>query len=106
MSGFAVTTISPAGVGQGAPAGYQWVSDERIPDQLSEPNRHFLGHLLTPADVLLDGDGDGLQPLPASLRAHARGIYVLEAAVDLLIAHQRWLDPDDFTRRFVELAAG
>jgi hypothetical protein len=37
----------------------------------------------------------------AALRAHARGLYHAEAAVDLLVGHQRWLCRDDFVGRFV-----
>lgn len=35
--------------------------------------------------------------LSAALRAHARGLYYLEAAAELLINHQSWLHRDDFT---------
>jgi len=35
------------------------------------------------------------------LRAHARGLYHAEAAVELLIGHQRWLCRDEFVGRFV-----
>jgi hypothetical protein len=35
--------------------------------------------------------------LPAALRAHARGLYYLEAATELLIDHRAWLHRDDFT---------
>jgi hypothetical protein len=35
--------------------------------------------------------------LPAELRAAATGIYALEAAVGLIIAHGTWLARDDFT---------
>jgi hypothetical protein len=34
--------------------------------------------------------------LPAALRAAAEGIYALEAATGLIIAHGTWLDRDDF----------
>ena len=34
--------------------------------------------------------------LPAALRACADGLYALEASVELLIAHARWLDREDF----------
>jgi hypothetical protein len=37
----------------------------------------------------------------AALRAHARGLHHAEAAVELLIGHQRWLCRDDFVDRFV-----
>jgi hypothetical protein len=35
--------------------------------------------------------------LPAELRAGAAGIYCLEAAAGLIIAHRTWLTRDDFT---------
>jgi len=35
--------------------------------------------------------------LPAALRAGAAGLYALEAAVGLIIAHSTWLTRDDFT---------
>jgi hypothetical protein len=38
--------------------------------------------------------------LAAALRAHAHGLYCLEAAADLLIA-QPWLRRTDFTTKFV-----
>ena len=34
--------------------------------------------------------------LPAALRAGAEGIYTLEAAAGLIIAHGTWLARDDF----------
>jgi hypothetical protein len=37
----------------------------------------------------------------AGLRAHARGLYHAEAAVELLIGHQRWLCREEFVGRFV-----
>ena len=36
--------------------------------------------------------------LPAALRAGAEGLYALEAATGLIIAHGTWLARDDFTR--------
>jgi hypothetical protein len=35
------------------------------------------------------------QPLPASLRAAADGLYPLEAATGLIIAHGTWLARED-----------
>ena len=35
--------------------------------------------------------------LPAALRAGAKGLYALEAATGLIIAHGTWLARDDFT---------
>jgi hypothetical protein len=43
--------------------------------------------------------------LAAGLRAHAQGLYCLEAAAELLIA-QDWLHRDDFTSRFVTVHPG
>jgi hypothetical protein len=34
--------------------------------------------------------------LPAALRAAAEGLYALEAATGLIIAHGTWLERDDF----------
>jgi hypothetical protein len=41
--------------------------------------------------------------LAAALRAHAEGLYCAQAAVELLIGHQRWLCREDFVGRFVRL---
>ena len=43
--------------------------------------------------------------LAAGLRAHAQGLYCLEAAAELLIA-QSWLHRDDFTSRFITVHPG
>jgi hypothetical protein len=43
--------------------------------------------------------------LAAGLRAHAQGLYCLEAAAELLIA-KSWLHRDDFTSRFTTLHPG
>ena len=37
------------------------------------------------------------------MRAHTEGLYCLQAAVELLIGHRRWLGRDDFVGRFVGL---
>jgi hypothetical protein len=37
-------------------------------------------------------------PLTAALRAAAEGLYALEAATGLIIAHGTWLTRDDFAR--------
>jgi hypothetical protein len=39
--------------------------------------------------------------LPAALRACARGLYPLEAGVDLLISHACWLHREDFQDDFI-----
>jgi hypothetical protein len=44
--------------------------------------------------------------LAAALRAHADGLYHLQAAVGLLIGHQRWLRRDDFVARFIRVVPG
>ena len=43
--------------------------------------------------------------LAAGLRAHAQGLYCLEAAAELLIA-KSWLHRDDFAGRFITLHPG
>ena len=43
--------------------------------------------------------------LAAGVRAHAQGLYCLEAAAELLIA-KSWLHRDDFTSRFVTVHPG
>jgi hypothetical protein len=43
--------------------------------------------------------------LAAGLRAHAQGLYCLEAAAELLIARS-WLHRDDFTSQFVAVHPG
>jgi hypothetical protein len=40
------------------------------------------------------------------LRAPAKGVYCAEAAVELLIGHQRWLGREDFVDGFVESGQG
>lgn len=42
----------------------------------------------------------------AGLRAQAQGLYVDEAAAELLIGHRVWLDRGDFVDGFVEVAPG
>ena len=46
-----------------------------------------------------------VQSLPAALRAAAEGIYALESATGLIIAHGTWLDRTDFIR-FVHHGTG
>ena len=41
-------------------------------------------------------------PLTEPLRAHARGTYPDEAAIELLISHNVFLHRSDFTDRFIE----
>jgi len=43
----------------------------------------------------------GVTSLPGALRAHAQGLYCLDAAVKLLIGHAAWLQHEDFLRDFV-----
>ena len=47
----------------------------------------------------------GTADLSAALRAHARGLDCLEAAVELLIGHGAWLRREDFLH-FVHTAPG
>lgn len=45
--------------------------------------------------------GSDVRSVPAALQACARGIYPLEAGVDLLISHACWLDREDFQEQFI-----
>jgi len=46
----------------------------------------------------------GSAELTAALRAHARGLHCLQAAVELLIGHAAWLRQGDFLHQFVHTA--
>ena len=45
-----------------------------------------------------------LDQLSAALRVQARGLLCAEAAVELLISQQSWLDRKDFVDEFVDRA--
>lgn len=47
----------------------------------------------------------GTADLPTALRAHARGLFCLEAVVELLIGHASWLRRKDFLH-FVHTGPG
>jgi hypothetical protein len=42
-----------------------------------------------------------LTELATALRAHANGVYALQAAAELLISHRTWLRRTDFRDRFI-----
>jgi hypothetical protein len=44
--------------------------------------------------------------LAAALREHAEGLYCLQAAVELLIGHRRWLGRDEFVGLVPDTAGG
>jgi hypothetical protein len=44
--------------------------------------------------------------LAIALRHQAEGVYCLEAAAELLIAHQTWLRRADFTSEFIQIGPG
>jgi hypothetical protein len=46
-----------------------------------------------------------LADLATALRAHANGVYPLQAAADLLISHRTWLRRADFRDRFIHHSA-
>ena len=48
----------------------------------------------------------GSADLTAALRAHARGLHCLQAAVELLIGHASWLRQGDFLHEFVHTVPG
>jgi hypothetical protein len=47
----------------------------------------------------------GLTELATALRAHAGGVYSLQAAAELLISHRTWLRRADFRGRFIHHGA-
>lgn len=71
---------------------HMWSRVDELPANTEPSPRHL-------ADLLAS-----LAPEPASaepLRAHARGLYAAEAAVELLINHASWLRRATFTDRFL-----
>jgi hypothetical protein len=52
----------------------------------------------------VDPPGNTKAALHTALRACARGIYPLEAGVELIIAHASWLRRNDFHSQFVHTA--
>jgi ADP-ribose pyrophosphatase YjhB (NUDIX family) len=87
----AVTVTDPHQLCRTCHIGHWWAED--LPDP-SPPT-------LPPTRAPLARHRPKDSPLATPLRAHARGIYTLEAAVELLIAHRTWLHRDDFHDRFV-----
>jgi ADP-ribose pyrophosphatase YjhB (NUDIX family) len=100
---FAATTEDPGRIGRRTLSHpHQWAATDDLPEDVNDDILRFI-HLATPA-VNADNP-DRSQPLPAALRAHARGLLADEAAADLLIGSS-WLRRNDFVDDYVETAAG
>lgn len=98
---FAVTVIDPQAICWRLTIGHQW-ADLEDPESFPPSARPQLVELSAhPAPA----PPESQDPLAGPLRASARGLYPVEAGVELLIGHASWLHRTDFTERFVHLAA-
>lgn len=97
---FRVAVVDPHVICRASPVRHQWVRPDRLPGN-TYPPPHQLAEILTSKPLTAGSD----LPSAEGLRAHARGLYPLEAAADLLINHRTWLRRADFTS-FVHAALG
>ena len=80
---------------------HMWSRIGELPDNTAPSPRHLADLLTSPIRRI------GAEPSSAKpLRAHARGLYAAEAAVDLLINHAVWLRREAFADRFLHPAQG
>jgi hypothetical protein len=56
------------------------------------------------ASAITEPGLDQPQRLTAALRAHARGLFIVEAAIELLVDHRLWLGFIDFVDNYVDIA--
>lgn len=79
---------------------HMWSRIGELPPNTKPSPRHL-------ADLIASTPTTGPEPASAQpLRAHARGLYAAEAAVELLINHATWLRRATFTNRFLRPAQG
>ena len=93
---FAATTRHP---GRASRPALQWAAADDLPDGIDGDILAFI-YLAVPTVHVDSPDHD--QQLSAALRAHARGLLAVEAAVELLIGHRAWLHRDDFVDHYVD----
>lgn len=94
---FTVTATDPNGICCPGRLGYRWTYDHLGAPPIGAHRRANIANR--------DPDSPGpatVESLGAALRAHARGLYSAEAAVDLLVAHQSWLRRRDFVSGYVD----
>lgn len=90
---FAATTADASHVGRHTPEGtYRWAEIDDLPESLNDDMLSFIH--LPPVSTNSDRLAD-------ALRGHARGLLAIEAAVELLIGHRRWLARLDFIDDYI-----
>ncbi len=102
--GFTLTASDPAAICRGRPGGHQWAFLDDLPENLTEAARTMLNAL--PVSMKEIAGPGPEHPLAEPLRAWARGYYCDEAAVELLIAQDVFLNRASFTGRFIDHADG
>jgi 8-oxo-dGTP diphosphatase len=94
---FAVGVPDPHGICRNPAIGHLWAGPDELPNNTMPPPHQLTGLVSTPTAA----PGGDKSALASSLRAHARGLYPVEAAAEMLINHATWLRRNDFTTRFV-----
>jgi hypothetical protein len=98
---FRVVVVDPRAICRTSPVRHQWTRPDQFPGN-TYPPPHQLAEILASRSPA----AEAALPSADALRAHARGLYSLEAAAELLINHRTWLRRTDFTTRFVHAALG
>lgn len=80
---------------------YRWAAIENLPDGIDSD---LLALVYLAASAITDACPDQPLRLTAALRAHARGLFIVEAAVELLVGHRFWLGLIDFVDNYVDIA--
>lgn len=98
---FRVTVADQRAVCRRSTVRHMWSRVDKLPANTEPSPRHLADLLASPTPAT------GMEPSSAGpLRAHARGLYAAEAAVELLINHSVWLRRGAFIGRFLRSAAG
>lgn len=101
--GFILTASDPAAICRHRPSGHQWVFlDDQLPENLTETAQTLLDALPVSLEEIAGPDPE--HPLAAPLRAWARGYYCDEAAIELLVAQNVFLNRTPFVDRFINHA--
>ncbi|MGH8921314.1 MAG: hypothetical protein ACRD0H_23765, partial [Actinomycetes bacterium] len=101
--GFTLTASDPAAICRHRPSGssHQWIFlDDQLPQNLTQTTRSFLGAVPVSPGKITGPDPE--HPLAAPLRNWARGYYCDEAAIELLIAQDVFLNRVPFVERFID----
>jgi ADP-ribose pyrophosphatase YjhB (NUDIX family) len=80
---------------------HMWSRVDQLPAN-TEPSPRRLADLLASPTPATGAEPPSAEPL----RAHARGLYAAQAAVELLVNHATWLRRGAFTSRFLHSAPG